>query len=395
MSLISIQPTFEYPKSRQFPFDALGSRIINELSLRYWKVPGITIKVDVYGAGKEKFQRISDIEGDDFLLHFDYEGLREITIPGKQLHVYSDESGPTLYYYVGKNYEADKQWFKHSIKTNSKLHCNPRRYLRYEGRGNRGVRAEILRHTNDLNREYDPEGREPIEFNVNAIFNEVNEYLEYILDYIIQYPEVNYDEIPPVEAKKEVKYSGIFDKVYVPIDFRMKANILEYYNGSYIKDLHFYAVGPGHRLCPLSTRGGGTEFDKICYDGFVWADPNIEKKIINDADDLVYHVASSRSSLGFDKNSVAVVKIKYNNDVYVVDEAEFEKKRQEFFVTTDRLTDDELAQCYVARAKTLIPIDKYTGGYECPIVLFNREVEFDEVISIIGIEENQVKTYFK
>ena len=175
----------------------------------------------------------------------------------------------------------------------------------------------------------------------------------------------------------------------------MKANILEYYNGSYIKDLHFYAVGPGHRLCPLSTRGGGTEFDKICYDGFVWADPNIEKKIINDADDLVYHVASSQSSLGFDTNSVAVVKIKYNNDVYVVDEAEFEKKRQEFFVTTDRLTDDELAQCYVARAKTLIPIDKYTGGYECPIVLFNREVEFDEVISIIGIEENQVKTYFK
>lgn len=388
MSLVSIQPKFVYPSSRQFPFDALGSRIINELELRYWKVPGLTITVDIYGTGKEKFQKISDIEGKDFLLHFDYEGLRHIIIPYIDLSVYSDESGPSLRYYVGHNMEKDSQWWKHGLKVNSKLHGDPKKYLRYEGYGYKNKRSEYLNHTTDLDREYDRELSEPDRLKVDDIFEEINDYLQTILDYILQYPELNYDEVPPLEAKKEVKYNGIFSKVYAPIDYRMKAHILEYQNGGSIEDSHFYAVGPSRRLCALSIIGGGTDFNEVCYDGFVWADPNITNKNIKSSDDLLVNVAESQSTLGFEENSVAVIKILYSNDVYVVDDAEFEKTRQEFFKHTDRLTDDELNQCYVARAKTLVPIDKYTGGYDCPIVLFNREVEFDEIESIISVDDD-------
>lgn len=385
MSLITIQPTMVYPTSRQFPFDSLGARIIGELELRYWKVPGIKITVDVYGSGKEKMQRISDIEGEEFLLHFDYTGLRQIVIPYKELEVYSDESGPTMYYYVGSDYEGEKNWFKHSIKTNSKLRGEPRRYLRYSGRHNHtGQRAEYLYHDNDLNREYDPKGTEPTQFRVDEVFEEINEYLQFILDYILQFPELNYEALPPIEANTESVYTGIFDKVYMPVDWRMKDHIQSYFDGETIEDKHFYAVEPNRRLCGLRVPG----MDRICYDGFVWADPNINNKEIKNAHDLVENVEDSQYTLGFHVNSVLVVKPKYNNDIYVVDDAEFENKRQEFFKHTDRLTDDELNECYIARAKTLVPIDKYTGGYKCPIVLFNREVEFDEVEAIIDAERS-------
>ena len=383
MSLIDIQPTFVYPTSRQFPFDSLGARIIGELELRYWMVPGIKIKVDVYGSGKEKFQRISEIEGDEFLLHFDYDGLRQIVIPYKELKVYSDESGPSLRYYVGKNYEKDKEWFKHSIKVNSKLRGEPRRYLRYDGRGH-NHRATTLVHDNDLNREYDPEGNEPTSFNVDDVFDEVCKYLEYIIEYILQYPELNYNAIPPVETDKVIPYEGVFDNVYVPIDSNMVRHITKAKAGELIDDKHYYAVSPGRRLCNLNVHG---DFDRICYDGFVWADPNITDKEIHDSRDLVEHVQDSQHTLWEDANSVAEVKILYSNGVYVVDDDEFENKRQEFFLTTDRLTDEELDQCYTARAKTLVPINEYKGGYKNPIVLFNREVEFDEVLRVIPYKE--------
>ena len=172
--------------------------------------------------------------------------------------------------------------------------------------------------------------------------------------------------------------------MYMPVDWRMKDHIQSYFDGETIEDKHFYAVEPNRRLCGLRVPG----MDRICYDGFVWADPNINNKEIKNAHDLVENVEDSQYTLGFHVNSVLVVKPKYNNDIYVVDDAEFENKRQEFFKHTDRLTDDELNECYIARAKTLVPIDKYTGGYKCPIVLFNREVEFDEVEAIIDAERS-------
>ena len=43
-SLIEVQPVFTYPKSTQFPFDIVCARIIYELSLRDWNIPGIKVK---------------------------------------------------------------------------------------------------------------------------------------------------------------------------------------------------------------------------------------------------------------------------------------------------------------------------------------------------------------
>lgn len=391
-SLIEVQPVFTYPKSTQFPFDMVCARIIYELSLRDWNIPGIKVNAEVYGLGRAKHQRICSIEGEDFLISFYSDGPRHIVIPYIDLSVFSDESGPTLIYYVGDDYEADKEWFKHSIKVHAKLNEEPRKYLKYEGTRNFG-RALTIKHTTDLDREYelDPTRNEPAEFETERVFNDVVVYLEAVLSDIMQYPETyvsddDFEDNPPIKAVKAIPYSGIFDTVYVPIDINMVNHIRDAKEAfDTIDDDKAYAVQPNRRLCNLHVKCDG-RFNEKCFNGFVWCDPNISNTTIKNSNDLIASVASSQSSLWYDTNSVAVVKLKYNNDVYVVDDNAYTSTKQVMFnadPTIDRLSDTQLNDCYAERAKTFVPIDQYKGGYVTPIVLLDRELEIDEVVDII------------
>ena len=74
--------------------------------------------------------------------------------------------------------------------------------------------------------------------------------------------------------------------------------------------------------------------------------------------------------------------LKYANDVYVVDNALFDETRMSLFeqiAPRDTLSDEELNLAYAERAKTLIPITEYKGGYKEPLVLICRELDFDEI----------------
>jgi hypothetical protein len=73
--------------------------------------------------------------------------------------------------------------------------------------------------------------------------------------------------------------------------------------------------------------------------------------------------------------------------IYVADHAPYEKRREELFEEIkprDRLTDAELAEADRARARTIVPVAEYAGGYEQPVVLINRELDFDEVELVSG-----------
>ena len=145
MSVLTTKPKFLYPHSRQFPFDEVVEKIVRAIEKRNWNVPGITIDYYCYGSGEAKYQRVNNIIGEDFKLHFGrYQGeldgtwvdtaaISNIYIPKQELEVFEDESGPTFYLYVGTNWETDKTWFMNSIKVNSKLNKKPRRYLKYSG----------------------------------------------------------------------------------------------------------------------------------------------------------------------------------------------------------------------------------------------------------------------
>ena len=68
----------------------------------------------------------------------------------------------------------------------------------------------------------------------------------------------------------------------------------------------------------------------------------------------------------FEENYIVGIKLKYSNEIYVVDNSKYEDTSEE-------------ADAYAAIGATIIPITEYTGGYKDPIVLINRELEFDEI----------------
>lgn len=225
---------FLYPTSRQFPFDEVCDQIVRELEKRRWQVPGITVNIRSYG-DSYNLQYVERIQGKDFRLWFcrvqkmipggewnDIAGVATLVIPKKELNVFKDESGPTFYLYVGKDYEADRQIFMAGGKIHSKLRKEPKTYLEYKGgckcRQTSGAsfpahsflmanikgdakaleemahshsdrRAPLLVNTNDLGRQYDAEGDEPRELKTEAVMAEFTKYLkEVVLPMITSQP---------------------------------------------------------------------------------------------------------------------------------------------------------------------------------------------------------------
>jgi hypothetical protein len=199
-------PRFLYPTSRQFPFDEVTYDIVKELESRHFTAPGIKVDFHNYGPS-DSYKMVSAIEADDFRLWFcrvqgslgawnDTAAVTQLNIPKKELNVFDDNSGPTLYLYVGKNWKNDKEKFVHSGKVNSKLNNEPKTYLEYKGawRNEPGVTytgrvAPSLAHTNDLGRQYDPTGKEPTFFKTADVFKEFKTYLENRLKVIRELPK--------------------------------------------------------------------------------------------------------------------------------------------------------------------------------------------------------------
>lgn len=191
---------FLIPYIDVFLIDNVCSSIVGALRDRKWQVPGIEVDFYEYGE-KQRFRRVNHIIGTDFKIGFgriqgklpvaglnDTAAVDMVVMPKGELHVYEDGSGPTFYLYVGGNWERDrKQFINNSMKFHSKLDGNPRTYLLY--RGSFFGLSQILRHDNDLGREYDPEGSEPKSCNTDVVMAEFRQYLQdVVLKMILSHP---------------------------------------------------------------------------------------------------------------------------------------------------------------------------------------------------------------
>lgn len=399
MSVLTVIPKFLYPTSRQFPFDEVAEKIVRAIEKRNWKVPGLTIEFDTYGSGEAKYQLIRSITGDNFKLYFsrtqgklnnywlNSAALSEICIPKQIIRVYEDESGPVYYLYVGKDWETDKEWFMNSIKVNSKLNKEPRRYLKYRGNTCRG-RSTKLVHDNDLDREYSPKGTETTCIKLEEKFEEFTSWLEKnVLEYILQFEEANIIE-SPTKMEELIPYNGPFDTIFSICSWveaktinsgKIDANTLR-------PEERHASFGRGHRLIPLGNHSS-INFPEIAHDGFIWCDveQNIPKTLT--FSDAVLH---AMSITWLDNKYLVSIKLKYANGVYVIDNSKFEEKRQELFkaiAPRERLTDEEYDDVIASRGATIVPITEYKGDYKEPLVLISRELDFDEVINITPMED--------
>lgn len=389
MSVLTVKPQFLYPYSRQFPFDEVAEKIVRAMEKRNWEVPGISVDFYTYGSGEAKYKMVYNIKGDEFKLHFgriqghlsdiknDIAALDSVCIPKEILHVYDDESGPTYYLYVGKNWEGDKAWFMDSIKVNAKLNQEPRRYLNYCGNTYR-TRATELIPDSDSGRDYSSKGDEPVRINLQRKFNEFTTWLEeHVLNYILSFPEA--DVILPEPAVELIPYQGPWPTIFSVCNGRSAEILAEgMVNPMDVPPENRYAcIGGGRRLVSLGVNG----VPEIAHDGFIWCDTNQTITADSKRDDIMLDVYDSCSSFLGGKYLVAI-KLKYSNDVYVADNSKFDETRYQLFeaiAPRDRLTDEELDRAYAVRGATIVPITEYNGGYKEPLVLINRELDFDEI----------------
>ena len=274
-TIIETDAKFIYPTRRQFPFDTVANLIVKEIAKRNWKIPRLEIKYSTFGSsGYDKHEYLTYIIGKDFKLHYNDNGLFCISIPKQIIEVYNDESGPRYWLYVGKDYKKDKDWFFNSIKVNSKLNGEPKRYLVYSGKHNYYSRPEYLINDTDLDREYKAEGDEPIELNLKDKFKEFTNYLKQILAYIVSFPEVEHTNTP-LKKDKLIPYKGIWDVLFTPVTPKMIEKIK--YNKTHpknIKNSERYAIAPDRRLVSLGNPYVKTKKYTVAFDGFVWCEPN-------------------------------------------------------------------------------------------------------------------------
>lgn len=391
MSVLTVKPKFLYPHSRQFPFDEVAEKIVRALEKRNWKVPGITVKLDGYGTGEEKYKMVREIAGENFKLYFcriqnripnsnwnDIAALHEIFIPKQILEVYEDESGPTYYLYVGENWEEDKAWFMGSAKVNSKLRGEPRRYLCYSGNG-RNKRPTELVADNDLGREYSPICDEPRCFNLKEKFEEFTTWLEEnVLNYILSFSEETLEDKPEIDL---IPYNGPWNTIYSLCNGEEAERIIQgKQNPQELPACDRHAsFGRFGRLAPLDIPNKG-RFPEVARKGFIWCDADIK---------LSQKVYSEMKSYFRDDNNFVTLKLKYANGVYVIDNAKYEEAREAIFkaiAPRDRMTDPEYFDVLAKLAATIVPLTEYKGNYKQPIVLIDRELDFDEVESIVYIE---------
>lgn len=395
-------PEFHWPdtgadRTYSSPMERAGGLLVRELARVGWEIPGMDIVIDTYGQGENLIRRVREISGITeagpfslrFSSHQDHKGrfnvltgLSEATIPpGVQIVFYDDRSGPTGYLYLGKDWKTDGATWMNDAKVNSKLNNKPKTYLRYSGHGGRGTMA----HDNDLGREYSPDDHQPTHMDSNRVAGQVVEFIEGLISKLSKMPSApGYDDITP-HGDANLRRLAAVERIAAPADFpllytwveRNDAHRLDHMDQADSNEKYGLS-GNGWRLCAFGTRAG--ELPDRARDGFSYAstDPAVE------AGHVVYGI--------HEESSPVVVKLKWLNEIFVVDNAAFdhaiEAMRSKIKVENrERLTDAELDQCIAATARTLTPVTKYAGGFEKPIYVIGRQTDVDEARLVKGSVE--------
>jgi hypothetical protein len=380
---------FLYPKSRQYPFDEVCEQIVRALEARAFKVPGFSVELRDYGSGAQKLVYVASVKSDQSaidLSHHDVSiryGRPQGTLPGgrwndtaavsevqiakRSLHVYEDESGPTYDVYVGDDWERDRwTWW---TRPNARLNKEPRLCVRYSGRHHyRGMRAGLLEPDGDY-REYQPEGDDPRSYDTASVMEQFRAYLH---DVVLAAIEV----YPPAEIPADV----CAEPTLIPFPSGV-GPFFTYGDGrdayriamgkKCIDDLQpadrYGMEGSGRRLASLDVKLT-PDVPELAFDGFLWCGttPNVPGEHGRWSDDELIKVTPKDA-----------------RGIYVADHAAYEKRRAELSAAIDGRRDTftraEIDDFVCARARTIVPILDYKGGYDEPIYLINRELSFDEV----------------
>lgn len=179
---------FNYPTEYQYPVDPICHKIVLALEKHRWDFPGIEVILKDEMAEFDAIapRKVKSITGPNFhILFHRYQGdagsnntagVSKISINQKEMLLYR-AAGPTLFVYVGKNWDEDRYEFLTSTKVMSKAFFRERTYLRYDATSTNGKDGSFTTN-NDGETEYSPENHEPTCYKTDEIFKEFVAYLE-------------------------------------------------------------------------------------------------------------------------------------------------------------------------------------------------------------------------
>ena len=357
---------FLYPTSRQYPIDAVCEEIVRALEARNFDVPGIAVDFYTYGSGEQHVRHLSTATGENFSLHFgrpqgtlpgdtwnDCAAVSTVTVGDKKLSIYQAGAGPRFWLYVGDDPVSRRKFLASSWPgVNSKLNGEPRTYLTYRGNyaNEQGYarQGSMLLHNDDFGREYDPID-EPSVFVTSGIMRLFESYLrEVVLAQISKQPEVERVELWP--APVAVPWPPDFGKLYC---FATWEDVDRIHQGQQDKQQlpapkRYGMSGNGWRLLSLGVPNDGT-VPEIAYEGFLWCG--------TEEPGPPHGLRVPGCYRGWRDDYMLCIRPNRANDIYIADHSD------------DRL----------ARARSIVPICEYRGGFSQPVVLVRRELGFDEV----------------
>lgn len=401
---------FVWPKVGHTVLEEAGANLVRELARVGWDVPGINVEFRTSGRGTNVFRTVSRISGDTpdgpFELNFfgpqerkgrynALSGLSEATVPpGIEVRQYTEEGTVTAKIYVGKDWRTDGPGFIQGINANSRLVGKPKTYLCYEGR-----MSGSLRHENDLGREYDPEGAEPTKLPAHDTLDRVAGFIEGTLvhnlhslptapgaDDINEFGDANLRRLSVVER---IEAPEGFPVLYAWTDLNDGYRILGRDDPASDGSDDFVLSSGGMRLVALGDNPNRVQLPPRAHDGFAYASTDPSAR----AGQVCYSVK--------EESLPVEIRLKFLNEVYVVDNAVYDKVRKEMWKKVvaqgrDSFNHSEIATAITAVAQTMVPVTEYDGSYEEPTYLIGRQLHADEARLMRGpikvhVEEHRVR----
>lgn len=425
-SVLDCIPTLQLPNRKSYPFDTVATKIVQALKEHNWKIPGIEVQFVTYGTGFSKYSFVRKIIGytihsesrtDDFIFEFEASpeigGIEQMIFKEERLEVYSDNSGPTYWLYVGPgslhyppnpdelqaeinrpksriytkndgffvempNETTAHSIFMHSLTlSNARLESKPRIALYYRNEDYCAALAKGARIVNsdDLERDYKALPSEPQSFDLDKLYNHFAKRLRKILTKIEQYPiEEDFDPFAYFKEEAKIPIETIkhpLDDVYTIISSRSFERIENAkQNGTdNIELCDFYALlgcQCGSLIVPIEEA-----LSKPKY--------KYGENII----DIPFYTGNVVKTFGW---GIAKINLKYANNCFVTDGAAFMRAREAMFkqiAPRQRLNDAELQEIEKVSQEKCVPLVDYDGSYQKPYLIISRELDFDEV-ELIG-----------
>lgn len=341
-------------------------KIEEALYRRNWQVPGI--KVDFiydYDMEGNHTLRVSTITADPKLCADVRVNSWSVRVRGMEMSLHEDNSG-SLEVYCGDDWDKDRNEFVNGKRFHRKMDGKSRIVLQYNT--HRGYKFEA---TDDCSRGHFPSGSElePMSYSIPAVEKDMLVGLNDMLDYIESHPEQDVDkslfaEPNPTYLTNEL-FAGSKFRTHVSNDvaYRLKENNKKSNHG----------MDGGWRLLDLSISPPKNHpYANLMNEGFTYCSiewPN------GKIDDHNWHYNWDKKTAG--------VNLKKVDNVFVVDQAQAEKFKEQWFQNNpgiDTMDNAGYQQMLIERAATMVHINDYKGGFEKPVVVICRVLSKDELV---------------